>query len=168
MSRLRGKAIDRADAKSSQGSPGGNMKKLRFTLSFLALAVAAFLASSCGSSNAMNQGPIAPPGLQSITLNPATADAQDYPGGQVPFTATGHYINPLHTVTPQTATWVACQQNQPTTEVSVTAKGVAQCASGATGTYSVNAWDVGDPECLAVNACGTSCTIAGTAQLTCP
>jgi hypothetical protein len=166
MSRLRGKAIDRADAKSSQGSPGGNMKKLRFTLSFLALAVAAFLASSCGSSNAMNQGPIAPPGLQSITLNPAIADAQDYPGGQVPFTATGHYINPNHMVTPQPALWGACQQSTPTSDVSVTSKGLAQCASGATGTYAVFAFV--ETNCNVISACGGGCTIVGTAQLTCP
>jgi hypothetical protein len=137
------------------------MKELRFMLSFLALVLAASLAPSCGTGQSQ---------LQFISLNPAAADAQDYPDGQVPFIATGHYVNPTHTVTPQSATWVACQQEGPiTTEVSVTQEGVAQCASGATGTYSINAWDTDKIEPCAINACGILvCAIVGTAQLTCP
>jgi hypothetical protein len=149
-----------------RGPSGGIMEKLWFTLSSLALAVAAFLALSCGASHPMNQGPINPPGLQSITLNPVTADAQDYPGGQVPFTATGHYINPSHTVTPQPALWGACQQSAPTSDISITSKGLAQCASGAAGTYTVFAFV--STNCNVIDACGGGCTIVGTAQLTCP
>ena len=145
------------------------MERLRFMLSILALVLAASFASSCGASSSNQQAPIAPAGLQYITVSPATADAQDYPDGQVPFLATGHYTNPPHTVTPQTAAWVACQQDGPTTtEVSVTQAGVAQCASGATGTYSINAWDISNPTCNIINACGIVCTLVGTAQLTCP
>jgi len=139
------------------------MEKLRFTLSFLALVLAASLASSCGANQGQGQ-------LQSITLSPATADAQDYHDGQVPFIATGYYVNPSHTVKPQSATWVACQQDGPiTTEVSVTQGGVAQCAIGAAGTYSINAWDTDKIEPCAINTCGIlSCAIVATAQLTCP
>ena len=137
------------------------MEKLRFMASFLALVLAACLASSCGTGQGQ---------LQSISLSPATADAQDYPDGQVPFTATGHYVNPTHTITPQSATWVACQQSGPiTTEVSLSQGGVAQCAIGAAGTYSINAWDTNKIEPCAINACGILvCAIVGTAQLTCP
>jgi hypothetical protein len=105
-----------------------------------------------------------------IRLNPATADAHDYHDGQVPFIATGYYVNPSHTVKPQSATWVACQQDGPiTTEVSVTQGGVAQCAIGAAGTYSINAWDTDKIEPCAINTCGIlSCAIVATAQLTCP
>jgi hypothetical protein len=139
------------------------MEKLRVMASLLALVLAAYLASSCGTGQGQGQ-------LQSISLSPATADAQDYPDGQVPFTATGHYVNPTHTITPQSATWVACQQSGPiTTEVSLSQGGVAQCAIGAAGTYSINAWDTNKIEPCAINACGILvCAIVGTAQLTCP
>jgi hypothetical protein len=137
------------------------MEKLRFMLSFLALVLVASFALSCGAGQGQ---------LQSITLSPVTADAENYPNGQVPFTATGRYVNPPYTVTPQSATWVACQQNGPiTTEVSLTQGGVAQCAIGAAGTYSINAWDADKIEPCAINACGILvCAIVGTAQLTCP
>jgi hypothetical protein len=139
------------------------MEKLGFTLSFLALLLAASCVLSCGAGQGQSQ-------LQSIALSPATADAQDYPNGQVPFTATGYYNNPSHTVTPQSATWGACQQNATTTDVSVTAKGVAQCASGAVGTYTIWANDpITESACSAViTACGGGCTVVGSAQLTCP
>lgn len=134
-------------------------------LSLLALALVAPFTLSCGASQGQGE-------LQSLTLSPATADAQAYPDGQVQFTATGYYVNPSHTVTPSPATWGVCQQNVPTTAVSVTKGGMAQCSSGAAGTYSVFATDpvssVGVYSCPATNACGGGCTIVGTAQLTCP
>jgi hypothetical protein len=141
------------------------MEKLGFVLSFLALILAASFALSCGAGQGLGQ-------LQSITINPATANAQSYRNGQVPFTATGVYNNPSHTVTPLTSNWVACQQNAPTTDVYVSNTGVAQCASGATGTYAIKAWDIpnipGAYNCPAMTACGGGCTVVGTAQLTCP
>ena len=139
------------------GLSGGIVEKFRFTLSFLALVLAASLALSCGSSSSQ---------LQSITLSPATAE------GQAQFVATGYYSNPTHTVTPQPATWVACQQNAPTADVSVTSTGVAQCASGAAGAYSIKAWDIpnkaGTYPCPSQTACSGGCAVWGTAQLTCP
>jgi hypothetical protein len=149
------------------------MEKLRFTLLFLTLVLTASIALSCGTSSstllcgASSQNPGQGQGqLQSITLSPATADAQNCPNGQVQFTATGHYIDPSQTVTPQSTYWAACQLNAPTTDVSVTTASVAQCKSGASGAYSINAFVPGN--CEAVNACGTGCTIYGTAQLSCP
>ncbi|MGD0416099.1 MAG: hypothetical protein ABSA80_12140 [Terriglobales bacterium] len=149
------------------------MKKLRFTLLFLALVLTASIALSCGTSSstflpcgASSQKPAQGEGqLQSITLSPASADAQNCPNG-VQFTPTGHYIDPPQTVTPQSTYWAVCQKNAPTTDVSVTTAGVAQCASGASDAYSINGFVPGN--CEAVNACGTGCTIYGTAQLTCP
>jgi hypothetical protein len=140
------------------------MKKLWFVASAVALLFCAAVALSCGASS---QGPSQ---LQSIMLNPATADAQSYPDGIVPFTATGYYTNPTHSVTPQVANWVACQDDTPTTAVSVTNKGAAQCASGSSGVYAINAWNVSNSnsECTAITACGGGCTIVGSAQLTCP
>ena len=141
------------------------MEKLRFALSFLALLLTACLALSCGASQSQSQ-------LQSMALSPAQADAQSYPDGQVPFVATGYYSNPNRTVTPQPANWVACQQNAATTDVSVTNTGVAQCAIGATGTYSIKAWDipntVGNFPCPSMTGCSGGCAVWATAQLTCP
>jgi hypothetical protein len=137
------------------------MQELRVMLSFIVLILATFFAASCGSGQGQ---------LQSITLNPASADAQAYPNGQVPFTATGYYVDPSHTVTPQTATWSACFQGIPTTDVSVTTEGVAQCAGGATGTYSILAFDPSGKICtdVPVGPCEAQCGVVGTAQLTCP
>jgi hypothetical protein len=138
------------------------MKRLRSFLLSLATAVAGWLALSCGASSI--SGLIRQP--QSVTLSPATADALDYLDGQVQFTATGHYSTVPYTVTPQPATWGACDQNDPTTAVSVTMGGLAQCANGASGTYTIFAFDM--TNCNAITACGGGCTVVGTAQLTCP
>jgi hypothetical protein len=108
------------------------MEKLCSVFSFLVLVLAASVAVSCGAGQGQ---------LQSIALSPATADAQAYPNGLVPFTATGHYVDPSRSVTPQAASWSACYQGNPTTDASVTTAGVAQCASGAAGTYSIFAVD---------------------------
>lgn len=143
------------------------MDKLRLTLSLFALVVAASFALACGAG-ASSQGQQDP--LVSITLSPAAADAQDFANGQVQFIATGSYIDPARTVTPLTATWGSCYQNAGTSDVTVTAGGVAQCAPGAVGTYTVWADDPPTPGvgCLAVNACGGGCFVVGSAQLTCP
>ncbi len=142
----------------------GCMKRIPVILSLLAVVLFAAFALSCGASSQSQ--------LQSITLNPATADAQSFPNGQVPFTATGIYSNPSHTVTPQSVNWAACQQSAPTNEVSISTSGVAQCGGSASGTYSINAWDIptgsGTHNCPVINACGGGCTIEATAQLTCP
>ncbi len=142
------------------------MQKLQFALFLLGLFAISWLALSCGASSPLNQGPVQPGQLQSITLNPAIADAQDFPEGKVSFVATGVYANPGHTVTPQPALWGVCQKNLPTDAASVTNAGVAQCASGAVGAYSVFAYRPTD--CNVVNQCGGGCTVVGTAQLSCP
>jgi hypothetical protein len=142
------------------------MQKVQFALSLLGLFAISWLALACGGASPMNQGPTHPGQLQSITLNPAMADAQDYPDGEVPFVATGVYMNPARTVTPQPAFWGVCQKSLPTDDVSVSNAGVAQCASGAVGAYSVFAYR--PTSCNVVNQCGGGCTVVGTAQLNCP
>jgi hypothetical protein len=140
------------------------MERLRMMLSVLALVLAASFALSCGASQQSQ--------IKSITVSPANADAQSFPDGEVPFAATGHYIDPTHIVTPQPANWVACQKGLPTTDASVTPAGVAQCAAGAVGAYSINAWAIstgpGTYSCSVITACGGGCTIEGSAQLICP
>jgi len=69
----------------------------------LALVLAASFALSRGArsqSQSQSQDP-----LQSITVSPATADAQDYPNGLVQFVASGYYIDPSRRVTPLSAMW---------------------------------------------------------------
>ena len=132
----------------------------------LLVLVAAF-ALACGVSQ--------PRLLESVALTPASADAQSYPGGMVPFTATGTYNKSPSPVVPLTATWGACDSTgASTSQVSVSSTGVAHCATGAVGTYTVWAFDVivaapGTATCQAFNNCGWGCgRVTGTSLLTCP
>jgi len=139
------------------------MRSLPVTLYVLALVLLAGFALSCGSNSSSERV------LQSITLSPATVDARDYPGGQVQFTATGFYNVAPKTVSPLTAGWGSCYQNAPTSEVTVSGAGLAQCANGAVGTYTVFADDAsGSVNCTAITACGGGCQVSGSARLTCP
>jgi hypothetical protein len=108
-----------------------------------------------------------------VSLNPTSADAQ---GGPAQFTATGYFSEQPTTAPLLSANWGACYQNQPTTAVSVSTSGVAQCAAGAVGTYTVWAWGERGGSCggsngsVPANPCGGAgkCQVTGTAQLTCP
>jgi hypothetical protein len=105
------------------------MRKYGPSVLFLGvLAMAVTLA--CGSPTPVRV-------LQSVSLSPATADAQ---GNPVQFTATGNFNLQPSTATLTEANWGACYQNQRTTAVSVSASGLAQCEAGAVGTYTVWAW----------------------------
>ncbi|MGH9617488.1 MAG: hypothetical protein ACRD28_12170 [Acidobacteriaceae bacterium] len=135
-------------------------------LSISIVVLTGFAALSCGSNSSGSMGRLPFGGLQSITLSPAAANAQTYPNGTVTFVATGHYTDPAGTVTGQPQLWGVCLQNAPTTGATITQAGVAQCATGATGTYTVFASV--PTECELLGPCGTGCTVRGTAQLTCP
>jgi hypothetical protein len=89
---------------------------------FLLLVTVATITLACGSS----------PQLKSVSVSPASANASDYPNGQVQFTAVGYYAgssSPV-SVSPE---WTACP---PINAVTVSKTGVAQCEPGAAGTYS--------------------------------
>jgi len=140
----------------------GLMTNVKGDLLTLILAVS-LITVSCGTQQSQ---------LQSLAVDPAAADAQNYSNGKVQFTATGNYVHPSRTVTPQPANWAACKNGTPTADVSVTASGMAQCASGAVGQFSIHAWDArsgqGVVNCTVITACGGGCTIEASAQLTCP
>ena len=136
------------------------MKPFGPTLPFFFLLAAAFITVACADSQMRN--------AQSVTIMPATADAQTFPNGQVQFTATGHYNTSPETVTPLTASWGVCLQGSNTADVSITSNGLAQCSAGATGNYTVWGYVINSPACTAITACGGGCTVVGTAQLTCP
>jgi hypothetical protein len=135
------------------------MNDLRRSMRFLVLAASIFPIACGAPSNRQ---------LMSITVSPATVDAQ---GQQVQFTATGHWSASPLTTTPQSAGWGVCQNNAPSTAVTVSSSGLAQCASGAKGTYTVFAADPpfgAGANCNAITACGGGCQISGASQLTCP
>jgi len=136
------------------------MRNYGLLVSCFLLVLVAAIALACGSS---------PRTLQSVSLSPATADAQGIP---VQFTATGYYNNPPSPVKSLAVTWGACYQGQATTAVTVSTSGLARCGIGAVGTYTVWAFaPTGVRACpaLSTNCGGTPvCTITGTAQLTCP
>jgi len=144
-----------------------------YGLSLLSLLILAFVMTpACGSPQPKvktNCGPVASSnntgGLQSVSLCPTVADAQQYPDGQVPFLAIGVYTTqPSPALIPSGVVWGACQNQQLTNDVTVT-NGTAKCAAGASGTYTV--WATGSPICNVIGPCG-ACGPTGTAQLTCP
>jgi hypothetical protein len=138
------------------------MKRFRPQISFLLLVLAAAITLACGSGAHIPQ---------SVVVNPATANAQDYPGASLQFTATVYYNTKPSPVSPAQASWSACYQGGPTDGVSVSSSGVAQCA--ASGTYTIYAF-VPNPTVKGVCGggslpCGGSCGgVVGTAKLTCP
>jgi len=124
---------------------------------------AALAASSCGDGRQ----------LQSVTLVPASADAKDYPNGQIPMTATGAYSKPPSPVllTSNDIVWCVgtssgtCNGNI-ASPVTVDVNGVAQCSLGQSGTATVLA---GKPSSTAVKPDGSSqLKVFGAAQVTCP
>jgi hypothetical protein len=129
------------------------------------LLVLAIIAVACGSQPSARV-------LKSVTVTPASADAQDYPNGQVTFTATGYYNNQPSPVTPLSTSWGVCYQGAITTGATITEQsGVAQCAAGSVGTYTIFTLNPGGPDggtCNITTACGGGCFLTATANLTCP
>lgn len=133
----------------------------RFSIFLLVAAAAIILA--CGSSH----------NVQSISVIPATADAKNFPDGQVQFRAVGNYSSSSPAV-PVRVTWSNCNFPNPS-EITVSAQGLAQCNPGASGTYVVEAsapLKVSGPQCQLMLVCGqagTDCFAThGIAKLTCP
>jgi|ERR1700722_15155154 len=132
---------------------------------FFLTTFAIALTLACGSSAQSRL-------LQSVSISPPTADAQ---GSPVQFTAMGAFNEQPSPVNLVTVNWGACYQNQPTTAVSVSTEGLAQCAAGSAGTYTVWGWAERNGSCggsgtVPANLCGGAggCQVTGTAQLTCP
>lgn len=117
----------------------------------LLLTGIAVLAVGCGSSNRV---------IQSVSVTPATADAQNFPNGQVQFTASGIYSAPPSPVVLSQAGWSLSESGIATLDQT----GLAQCVPGVTGVVTVKAGTSGP-------CSGTGCTaaqIVGAAQLSCP
>jgi hypothetical protein len=130
-------------------------------LSFLLLLGFAAIALACGTSATRI--------AQSVSLSPASATAPA--SGAYQFTATGYFSTPPSPVALLTANWGACSlDGGATAAVSVSNTGLAQCASGASGTYTVWAFiqNSDGATCNVITACGGGCgRVTGTAHLTC-
>jgi hypothetical protein len=111
--------------------------------------------------------------LRSVSLSPPAADAQSFPGGKVPFVATGIFNNsptPV-TLTSKDVTWCtgasdgSCVGNiNPGATVDQT--GMAQCNSGFVGTVTILA---GKPSSvMGMPDTGFPLKVFGSAKLTCP
>lgn len=130
-----------------------------FALTLLGLVA---IALACGGSSSRT--------AQSVAVAPVSVTASA--SGTYQFTATGYFNEPPSPVTPLDANWGACSLDGSTTAaVTVSNTGLAQCASGASGTFMVWAFvrNTNGVTCNAVTACGGGCgRVRGTAQLTCP
>jgi hypothetical protein len=150
------------------------MSRYAFGLCIISLIFPACITLACGSGSRQ---------IKSIIVGPASADAQNYPNGQVPFVATGNYNSAPMTVSPLQANWAAQSEQivngietfgPANGAVLVDSTGVAQCTAVASGAYAVIAWDLQDPTLKVSCASETDfgepgCNaVQGVAQLTCP
>jgi hypothetical protein len=128
------------------------MGRLIPLLATVLLTGMSLLASGCGNGS--------PRLLQSISVSPASADAQSFPDGQVQFTVVGTYSQPPSPSPTTASAWLLLEPNIAT----ISQSGVAQCTPGASGVVTVKA--ITPAPCS-----GTGCTsalLSGTAQLSCP
>jgi hypothetical protein len=112
--------------------------------------------------------------LQSVTLKPASADAKNFPNGEVSFTATGTFSRPPSPVQLNggEVQWCigdgstgACAGNV-VPNATVDQNGVAQCRSGFAGTATVLAGT--SSNAMMMPDVGPQLKVFGSAQLTCP
>lgn len=109
--------------------------------------------------------------MQSLTVTPASADAQAFPGGKVQFTATGTFnMAPITMMSPPVlwsvgSPFVPPPVNMPAASVDV--NGLAQC-NGFVGNVIVEATAPAEPEIPLLQMTSTTMTVSGMAQMTCP
>ncbi|MGA9063641.1 MAG: hypothetical protein WB341_18520 [Terracidiphilus sp.] len=141
------------------------MKALRIVLlTILPLLLLAFLPVAC-SNPAMNSSRE----LLSVTIAPSSGTAPAAPNSQVQFVATGTYNTEPYTVTPLQATWGV--SSFPQAIASTTQNGLATCASGGSGTTTIEAWvQISPSVCNIIDSAGRpGCgNVGGWAKLICP
>lgn len=130
----------------------------------VALLVVAVITISCATSNP-NFNRI----LSSIVVTPATADAQNSPNGQVLYSANGTFTQQPFTVLvpstpPYSVAFTVGTTNTKQVIATIVTQGqgtaAVQCVAGMSGTVLVAA--------VASANNGTTATISGAAQITCP
>ena len=139
------------------------MRQLGLFLSCLPLLLVPIIMLSCGSNHRQ---------LQSLTISPATADAQNFPNGQVQFTATATYGDGTR-VTAAAALWTpgppwALTAQIPWPALTLDGTGLASCGSAGPGTYMIYATAPVDPHFPVSKLTMNTPQMSGTAQLTCP
>jgi hypothetical protein len=116
--------------------------------------------------------------LQSLTVTPASADARNFPNGQVQFTAMGMFNMAPRTVMSPPVRWSIgnpfAAQPMPMSmsagmspAASVDANGLAQC-NGFTGIATIQATAPADPSMPLSQMGMMTRTVAGMGQMTCP
>jgi hypothetical protein len=139
------------------------MSKPRLTIPCAALFLIAFFLLACGSSSSSRQ-------LQSLSINPATADAQKFPNGQVQFTAMGAFSGSSQTSAVSALWWTTQPWTYPPapTTISLSSSGVAQCDPMVAGTFTIYAVAPKDPSIPPSQMTMMTPQIVATAQITCP
>jgi hypothetical protein len=109
--------------------------------------------------------------LQSITVTPASADAQASPGGKVQFTATGTFsMAPMTVMSPAVLWSIGSPFSSPPPTMpaaSIDSTGLAQC-NGFVGRVIVEATAPTEPEIPLLGMTSMTSTVSGMAQLICP
>jgi hypothetical protein len=108
--------------------------------------------------------------LQSLTITPASVDAQAFPGGKVQFTAMGTFtMAPMTVMSPPVVWSIGSPFGSPPVmpAASVDANGLAQC-NGFVGKVIVEATAPAEPEIPLLQMTSMTITVSGTAQMTCP
>jgi len=141
------------------------MNRIDLLASVAALCLIVPTSTGCGSANRQ---------LQSIAVTPATADAQDFLGGIVQFSAVGNYSggSPAQGSI-STIQWCAspgpgtCVSQNVKPGVTISQTGLAQCDPGSAGAWTINA---DSPPIQASQPGGEigSNIVVGSATLTCP
>lgn len=144
------------------------MKSLPFLLLLVAVAI------GCGggmADPAKRAAQHADPSKQlvAITVTPASADAQNFPNGQVQFTAVGTFSD--GSKAPIQALWTlnAPFTETPIADISLNSTGLAHCvAGGFVGTSGVFATAPANPALPISQMTMFTKNVSGTAQITCP
>jgi hypothetical protein len=133
---------------------------------YLCLVLFAAGITGCGGSM-MNNGRM----LQSLAVTPASADAQNFPGGRVQFSATGTFNMAPITVTSQAVMWsigkpfAAPSPTMP--QASIDSTGLAQC-NGFVGSAIVEATAPTEPEIPLLGMTPSTPSTSAAATLVCP
>jgi hypothetical protein len=130
----------------------------------LFLLVLVALATSCG-------GGTADPSKQLVAINitPASADAQNFPNGQVQFTAVGTFSDGTKSAIQALWTLNGPFTETPVANISLTSSGLAHCVVGGfVGTSGLFATAPSNPALPISQMTMLTKNISGTAQITCP
>jgi hypothetical protein len=139
------------------------MLRLNTRFAFSLVFPVLLITGGCGSGSRQ---------LQTVALSPSSADAQNFPNGQVTFTATGIFSQPPSPLklTGSDVSWCVGNSNglcagNIAVGALIDQTGVAICNGPFTGTVTILAGKADSP---VMPDTGTQLTVFGSAKLTCP